>query len=180
MVYQKSKQKPKVCHASCMKQKWRKLLLWSMLHRDMKHASSMKYVHMKHASYEAFLLHAWSMLHRSHEACFIIMKHASWVLWSMLHNFEACFMVPMKHASCFIMLHSLLHHEVLHDHYAQPLTMISNYPAYPEITLWPWFHTKNQFVKDLEIKLIVYPDFKPRPWNQTMTLKSNQWKQVKL
>ena len=117
MVYQKSKQKPKVCHASCMKQKWSKLLLWSMLHRDMKHASSMKYVHMKHASYEAFLLHAWSMLHRSHEACFIIMKHASWVLWSTLHNFEVCFMGPMKHASCFIMLHSSLHHEVLHDHY---------------------------------------------------------------
>ena len=63
---------------------------------------------------------------------------------------------------------------------AQPLTTISNYPAYPEITLWPWFHTKNQFVKDLEIKLRVYPDFKPRPWNQTTTLKSNQWKQVKL
>ena len=116
MVYQKSKQKPKVCHASCMKQKWSKLLLWSMLHRDMKHASSMKYVHMKHASYEAFLLHAWSMLHRSHEACFIIMKHASWDLWSMLHawsknaSYEACFMwTYFILEACFISLWSMLH-----------------------------------------------------------------------
>ena len=109
-----------------------------MLHRAMKHASRMKYIHMKHASYEALLLHAWSMLHRSyeacfmgsmkhasklwsmlhrtHEACFIIMKHASWDLWSMLHawsknaSYEACFMwTYFILEACFISLWSMLH-----------------------------------------------------------------------
>ena len=59
---------------------------------------------------------AWSMLHRDHEACFIIMKHASWDLWSMLHawsknaSYEACFMWSyFILEACFISLWSMLH-----------------------------------------------------------------------